>query len=148
MRLATVTPEKALETLCKELFSVEQLRRFLRELPGGGALVDELPSGAVSAAEFFHEAVAELKRAGMVDGELFEALIDERPKRAALIEEVAPLWGVDLGKERGSNGPGRSQGAPSPAGPLGGQQVNNYGSVGKQIVVQGDAVFHFGKDDE
>lgn len=94
------TPEKALERLLKDLFSVEQLRRFLRDLPGGGALTDELPSAPASAAEVIHHAVEQLKRDGMADQEFFEALLAAKPRQGQRIRDVAAIWKVAVDTSR------------------------------------------------
>lgn len=134
------TPERALENLLRELLSVEQLRRWLRGLPGGEALVDELPSAPASSAEVIHQAVLELKRAGMVDQEFFDALIAERPKQAARIQEVAVRWS-------GAPAPitAASEGQPAER-ERRSQTVVNHGPVAQQINIHGGShVFNVGK---
>ncbi len=134
------TPEKALERLLKELFGVEQLRRFLVGLPGGAALLDELPGGSASSAEVIHQAVTELKRNGMADQEFFEALLVAKPKQAARIRETAAAWKVPL-PEVAEVTP-RTM-APSAAlsrpGPAATQTIINHGPVGQQFNFQGGA---------
>jgi len=79
-----------------DLFTVDQLRRFLGNLVGGGALVDELPSRLAPAAEVNYHAVGELRRHGMVDQAFFEELLEARPKQDARIREIATAWRVRL----------------------------------------------------
>lgn len=112
LTLPVETPEKALENLLRELLSVEQLRRLLRGLPGGEALVDELPGAPASSAEVLHQAVLELKRAGMVDQELFDALAEERPRKAARIQAVAEVWATATPSPGAAAGPPPAEGPP------------------------------------
>ncbi len=58
---------------------------------------------------------------------------------------VEPL--IEWAGQLGGPGPLLSSPGDSTASGLGSQVVNNHGAVGKQVVVQGNAVFNFGKDD-
>lgn len=74
---------RALESLLLSLFSLVELRRFLRYLPDGRSLLDELPTGSTPLAHFVHECVALLTRDGRVeDSEFWERLEEERPRRS------------------------------------------------------------------
>lgn len=80
--------EPELESFLRRAFSEHELRRFLRSLPDGAALVDELPGQGCPHAELAHQAVLVLERQGRLDAELFAALQDWRPARA---DEIAAL---------------------------------------------------------
>lgn len=140
--MATVTRAQALESLLGELFSAEQLRRFLVGLAGGEAVVQELPAGPVSLAELAHQAAAELQRAGRVNPALFAALREARPGQGAAIDAVAACWA-----EQTPSASDRAEGAPWEPAAGARQTIINHGPVGRQINVAGDAVLYFGKDD-
>lgn len=92
------SPEIALEALLKDLFDASQLRRFLRGLPHGEDLVDNLPGSSTSLALLAHEARLGLGRRGMVDATLFEALLRERAGQGARIRELAGRYGLAPGE--------------------------------------------------
>lgn len=84
-------PLVALERLLLGLYSVDELRRFLRFGEEGRALVLELPEGPVSPAAFVHASVEQLARRGMLTSDFFERLVAERPGR---VDEIRPLEGM------------------------------------------------------
>ncbi len=110
----TETPEKALERLLLELFDADEFRTFLRGLEGGDRLVRSLAGKATSDETLFSEAVHALNRQGEIDEAFFSALIEERPKKAGRVQEVAQVWraarkGTTTGQEiRHAEGVGQS----------------------------------------
>lgn len=77
-----------LSRLLMALFSGDELRRFLRYLPGGADFVAALPGVNASPASVAHEAADRLIRQGMVNRAFRDALVAERPGRAAEIDTV------------------------------------------------------------
>ena len=91
--------QRELADLLRSLFSADELRRFLRYLPGGDRLVAELPALGASLAILTQDAVDLLKRQGLIDAALFEGLKAERPRRALEIEQVARAWSLPVTSE-------------------------------------------------
>ena len=86
-----MTPSQAIAATRKlfmSLFSASQLRSFVRYLPDGQALSNELPVGSVSLAELSDSLLETLEKHGRLDDELFDALVDERPRQASQIRTV------------------------------------------------------------
>lgn len=84
-----MSSHQRLEILLLSLFSADELRRFIRYLPGGDALTGQLPGATASPAALAGEAVAALARTGVLaDPEFWRRLRDERPRRAAEIDQV------------------------------------------------------------
>lgn len=79
---------KDVSRLLLSLFSADELRRWLRYLPGGGDLMGKLPGANASPASLASEAVAELDRAGMIDEDFWQRLRNERPHRVPEILRV------------------------------------------------------------
>lgn len=90
------SPEIALENLLTELFESDELRRFLRGLPGGEDLYGALPGGTVARATLMYEAARLLKRRGELEGDFFPVLAKKVPRKRARIAEVAALWNIEL----------------------------------------------------
>lgn len=84
-------PDRALHELFLNMFSADELRRFLRYREGGDALLAELPTRG-SYAELAEQAVEQADRRGLVDDAFFDALVAERPRRKAEIDAVRALW--------------------------------------------------------
>ncbi len=91
MNLPT-SKERALEALLQSLFIDREFRRFLGRFPQADELLSSLPSTPASLAVLIENAIAMLKRHGLVDHEFFAALVGERPRRREDIEAVALLW--------------------------------------------------------
>lgn len=70
------------------LFSGEELRRWLRYLPGGTTLAGLLPGPNASPSSLAHEGVDLLFRHGMITTVFWAKLHEERPQRRADIERV------------------------------------------------------------
>lgn len=83
-----MTAQKDLANLLLSLFSADELRRWLRYLPGGDGLSGRLPGVNASPASLASEAVAELEREGMIDEGFWGRLIEERPRRKGDIDKV------------------------------------------------------------
>jgi hypothetical protein len=83
-----MTAQKDLANLLLSLFSADELRRWLRYLPGGDGLTGRLPGVNASPASLASEAVAELEHEGMIDEVFWGRLIEERPRRKADIDKV------------------------------------------------------------
>lgn len=77
-----------LSRLLMTLFSGDELRRFLRYLPGGADFVAALPGANASPAAVAHDAADRLIRQGMVNRAFRDALVAERPGRASEIDTV------------------------------------------------------------
>lgn len=77
-----------LSRLLMTLFSGDELRRFLRYLPGGADFVAALPGANASPAAVAHEAADRLIRQGMVNRAFRDALVLERPRRVNDIDTV------------------------------------------------------------
>lgn len=105
-------PHEALESLLLAMFSADELRRFLRYLPGGDAIAGALPGANASPAAVAHEAVATLVKADYFgEATLWERMIAERPRRAEEINRIRAL--VIQGVAQAAAGPV----APSPTRP-------------------------------
>lgn len=84
-----MSSHQRLEALLLSLFSADELRRFIRYLPGGDALSGQLPGATASAATLANEAVGALARTGVLaDPDFWQRLRDERPRRAPEIDQV------------------------------------------------------------
>lgn len=75
-------------------FSVDELRRLLRDLPEGRAIVDALPSGGVSQRAYANSAAETLTRRNCVDRAFFEALTLARPRMFVEISDLRALYGL------------------------------------------------------
>lgn len=87
--------QDALTRMLLAMFSSDELRRLITYLHDGETLIRLLPGATVSAAQLAHEAVIVLTRHGAIEQEFFKRLLDERPRRAAEIRQVAQLWGLN-----------------------------------------------------
>lgn len=75
--------------LLLSMFSSDELRRFLKFNPRTTILLHELPRGFIfDPATFFAQAVALLCSHGLLDADLRDRLLVERPSHAARIREV------------------------------------------------------------
>lgn len=78
-----------LEALLLSLFSADELRRFVRYLPGGDAIVGRLPGSIAAPAVLVSDVVTALARDGALsDPAFWDSLRRERPRRAAEIDGV------------------------------------------------------------
>jgi nucleoside phosphorylase len=80
--------DKSLVDLLLNMFSADELRRFVRWGPEGDRLAMRLPTGAVSLAELAHAVVDVWEREGQLEPSLFDRLVVERPRRQAEIRAV------------------------------------------------------------
>jgi len=80
--------EEALEKLLLSMFSADELRRLIRFLPDGDALVAALPGANAAPASLVHETVGILVNRGMIDADFWARLVTERPRRKADIDKV------------------------------------------------------------
>lgn len=86
-------PHQALASLLLSFFSADELRRFLRYLPDGDALVSGLPGPTASPATLVHESVGLLVRSRqVVDATFWDRLTAERPRRADEVKHVRGLF--------------------------------------------------------
>lgn len=78
----------------EDAFTVDQFRHFLTfSIPGGQALVRELPDGSdVARRRYMHLFVELFERMGPSDPAFFAALRESRPARFAEIEAVKQLY--------------------------------------------------------
>src|ERR1017187_6505576 len=98
--LTNETRETQLAQLIGEVFTPEDLRRFVRYGPKGDEIARRLPFASnmlTLAVEF----VDEYRRYGLIDSAFFDRIADFRPSEAARIRTVEKLW-VD---EPGSSAP-------------------------------------------
>lgn len=86
------TARRDLSNLFLSLFSADELRRWLRYLPGGESLMGRLPGVNASPLSLASEAIAELERDGMIDETFWARLHEERPRRRSDIETVRRNW--------------------------------------------------------
>lgn len=85
-----------LNELLLHLFESNELRRFLRSLPDGEALLARLPPSTATSRQLTQSATALLSQHGMLDRRFFEELIRVRPRRQAEIRAVAgPRMSID-----------------------------------------------------
>ena len=90
----TRSREAALHRLLLDLFSADELRRFIRYRPGGGEMIAALPGQMTSLAELAHAVVDLLVRRSEVDAGFFAAIEAERPRRHGDIDAVRRLFKV------------------------------------------------------
>jgi serine/threonine protein kinase len=94
-RVATLTD------LLISLFSAEDLRVHLRNEREGDALTYGLPGTGASVVSLFSEAVAALRRFGLVDREFFDGLERVRSSRLVDIRKVRAQWLHNANLDRG-----------------------------------------------
>lgn len=87
-----MTREAALNELLASLFSPEELRAHLAQEREGGGLANALPEAGVSHTRLVSEAVAALRRRGIIDRDFFDNLETARPKRVGDIRKVRAHW--------------------------------------------------------
>lgn len=92
---ALVPSYRDLEELLAALFRPDQLRRFLA-LENGEKVARQLPGEHASAEAVTHEAVQVLARNGLIDEDLFAALLRERGMARDEITRVAEAHGLTL----------------------------------------------------
>lgn len=85
--------EGALEELLMGMFSVRELERFIRHLPGAFDVVHSVAWHG-SARSVSVEVVASLARRGLIQREFFDRLAGVRPGRRRDIETVAGSFGL------------------------------------------------------
>lgn len=88
-----LTSDARLARLLESLFDSDALRRFLRSSDVFDQLESTLPGINVSGADLADAVVRQLQQRGLI-APLFPALLEERPHRAAEIEQIANLYGV------------------------------------------------------
>lgn len=85
-----------LAQLLASLFSADELRSFIRDLPDGRAMARALP-GEIAALDGLASAAEQvLDRHGRIDGDLFRRLMTLRPARRADIEATATARGLKI----------------------------------------------------
>lgn len=84
---------RQLVDLLRTLFTLDELRRFLRYLPAAGGLVEDLPEGNANLPTVADAAVTLLQSRGLVDRALFSTLLNERPARGRDIQIVREQLG-------------------------------------------------------
>lgn len=92
---ALVPTYRDLEDLVGALFRTDQLRRFLA-LEYGEKIARQLPGEPASAESVTHEALQVLARNGLIDQDLFAALLRERGMARDEIMRIADALGVQL----------------------------------------------------
>jgi len=93
---AAADARAALHGLFRSLFSADELRRFLH-YRYGRELAEDLPEAPFALV--VNAALSALERRGLVDRDLFDALLQERPRRSPEILQVAAHCGVELGDQ-------------------------------------------------
>lgn len=86
------TKEHQLEALLLELFTNDELERFLVLGPGGDALLPLLPDPRESRAIFMFRSREALRRCGMLTDALFARLKVERASKAEAIDRVRDMF--------------------------------------------------------
>jgi hypothetical protein len=88
------SPLSQFATLLQSLFSADELRRFVRFLPGGNDLAGGLPGSTASLATVASDAVDILSRNGRINRDLRDRLRAERPRKADEIDAVFDAFGI------------------------------------------------------
>ena len=84
----------SLVALLLDLFTPAELRRAVLDHQDGADVLGEVPEPG-TPNDLVALVVAAFDRRG-VDGELFEILLERRPRRRQKIEEVALMWGIEV----------------------------------------------------
>lgn len=87
----TKTPLEALTVLMPDLFSGEELRRWLRLNAPEDVLI-ELPGDSAPVAEVIDKALGALNRRGLIDAAFFDGLKRIRERKRRAIELVEAKW--------------------------------------------------------
>ncbi len=77
----------ALERMLLSMFSASEMRRLVRYLPGGDALVAQLPDRGISPMALSEQVVVVLQRTGALN-EVFDAIRRERPRRVDEVDQI------------------------------------------------------------
>lgn len=91
--------EGALQELLISLFDVDELHAYVRRLPDGEKLATSLPQGAISSDKYAWAVIDTLKRRGLIDGDFFARLVEDRPNRKQDILVVRVYWMGDARRE-------------------------------------------------
>ena len=86
--------ELALRRVFLDMFSADEVRRFIRYLPHGNEMDGALPGTGSSPATLVDAVVDIAVRMGVVDATFFDALVAERPRRKDEIDRVRRMFGV------------------------------------------------------
>jgi hypothetical protein len=86
------TREQALGRIFLDMFSADEVRRFIRYLPHGNEMDAALPGASSAPATLVAEVVTTAIRMGIVDSAFFDALVAERPRRKDEIERVRRMF--------------------------------------------------------
>lgn len=81
-----------LAALLCELYSADELLRFVSSIPGGQELSTTLPGAGRPNAEIAHAVAWGLHRRGLVDSDLFARLGADRPRRRSEIDAASRAW--------------------------------------------------------
>lgn len=82
----TGSPVSRLAGLFLNMFSADELRRFIRYMPGGNEIDGLMPGSGVSAMQVAHAAADLLHRHGHITRALRDRLVVDRPRRAEEID--------------------------------------------------------------
>jgi hypothetical protein len=88
----TRSRELALRRIFLDMFSADEVRRFVRYLPHGSEMDGALPGAGSSPATLVDAVVEVAVRMGIVDGAFFDALVAERPRRKDEINRVRRMF--------------------------------------------------------
>ena len=86
------TPESQLHELLLSLFSVDELRRWIRYHAELAVITSRLPGPTASPALVVSDAVSAMRRRGLLDAAFFVQLRNGFPQRDGDIARVAELW--------------------------------------------------------
>jgi hypothetical protein len=89
--LSRAPEQKALLKLLSDLFDDSGLRRWVR-LELGAEISHALPGAPVAFDELCFQLMLQVQQHGLIDGDFFERLIEERPAQRERIREIAALW--------------------------------------------------------
>lgn len=78
----------SLRRLLLRMFSAEELRRFVRFMPGGQEMIHELPGPTATPSETVAAIVVALLRHEAITKDFFDRLVEERPRRADEIRKI------------------------------------------------------------
>lgn len=106
--------EKVVEELLLDLFTPDELLRFIRHFPEGGRAAHDIPQ-ALPPAEHAHQAVRALSRHGLMGVNFFGALCAERPARTSQIKAAGEAWFRPAAS--GTGGPANGEPRPTASAP-------------------------------
>lgn len=93
----------SLRRLLLRMFSADELRRFIRFMPGGQEMIHVLPGPNETPSRTAYAIVDALLEYKAITKEFFDRLVAERPRREDEIREVERAFLGDAAGEAGGN---------------------------------------------